>query len=80
MNPLNEIPEQEPSPENKVTMTPREIEIVRAIAEGRTTREVADALGIAVNTVEVNRHNIIKKLGCRHMSHVVFQFCKAGLI
>jgi two-component system, NarL family, nitrate/nitrite response regulator NarL len=44
------------------TLTPREIEIVKMIAEGLRNRAVADRLGISEGTVKVHLHNIYEKL------------------
>ena len=40
----------------------REMEVVKLIAEGFSSKEIADRLNIASKTVEVHRHNIFKKL------------------
>lgn len=61
-------------------VTPREIEIIRAISDGKSTKEIADALGITVNTVEVHRHAIIKKTGCRNSVHVVATFLRTAVM
>ncbi len=42
---------------------PREREVAELVAEGRSSKEIARALGIKVRTVEVHRHHINKKLG-----------------
>ncbi len=44
-------------------LTPREMEILKLIAEGHTNREVADILHISVRTVESHRANLTGKLG-----------------
>ncbi len=41
---------------------PREWQIAKLIAEGHSTKEIAKALGIRPNTVQVHRHNILTKL------------------
>src|SRR5216684_3340907 len=43
--------------------TPRELEIIRLLAEGKTNKEIAAQLGIAVRTVETHRAKIMVKLG-----------------
>jgi two-component system invasion response regulator UvrY len=40
----------------------REIEIIKLIKEGLTSKEISACLNISVRTVEVHRHNILKKL------------------
>lgn len=60
-------------------LTPREREVVTQIASGRTTREIADALGISVKTVETHRQHIMGKLGCRKVTDIVLYAVRAGL-
>ena len=53
------------------TLTPRQREIVRLLAEGKTNKEVAAALGISVKTAETHRNNIMRKLQLRSFSDLV---------
>jgi DNA-binding NarL/FixJ family response regulator len=46
-------------------LTPRESEIVKLIAEGHTSREIAELLVISEKTVERHRANVLDKLGMR---------------
>jgi len=43
--------------------TPREIDVLRFIAQGYTNRQTAEALSISVRTVESHRANLMSKLG-----------------
>jgi DNA-binding CsgD family transcriptional regulator len=43
-------------------LTPRELEVVRLVAAGRSNREVADALSISVDTVKRHLTNVLGKL------------------
>ncbi len=52
-------------------ITPREIEIVRLLAEGKTNKEIAGALQIAVRTVETHRAKIMFKLGFHSSNELV---------
>ena len=45
------------------TLTEREIEVLRAIAEGYSSREIGQRLYISARTVDTHRNNIMKKLG-----------------
>ena len=45
------------------TLTPRESEVLRYIAQGYTNRQIATTLGISVRTVEGHRANLVDKLG-----------------
>lgn len=46
----------------KKELTLKEIEIVKLIAQGHTSKDIADKLFISARTVETHRHNILKKL------------------
>jgi DNA-binding NarL/FixJ family response regulator len=63
----------EPTEENLIgkRLTAREREIVQLIAEGRSSKEVADALGISVKTVETHRVNLMRKLELHSVSELV---------
>ena len=52
-------------------LTPREREIVQLVAEGRSTKELADRLGITPKTAETHRTNIMRKLNLHSVSEVV---------
>ena len=61
-------------------LTPREREVVALIAEGRSTREIAVALGIGVKTVETHRQHVMEKLGFRKSAQIAVFAAKEGLI
>jgi DNA-binding NarL/FixJ family response regulator len=52
-------------------LTPRERELVQLLAEGKSNKEAADALGISLNTVETHRKNVMSKLRLRSASDLV---------
>jgi DNA-binding NarL/FixJ family response regulator len=52
-------------------LSDREKEIARAIAEGLTSKEIADRLGISANTVQVHRRNLMQKLGVHKETDIV---------
>jgi DNA-binding NarL/FixJ family response regulator len=52
-------------------LTPREREIVRLIAEGRSSKEVAEVLAISVKTVDTHRANLMRKLAIHSVSELV---------
>jgi DNA-binding NarL/FixJ family response regulator len=51
--------------------SPREIEIIHLLAEGRGNKEVASLLGITVRTVETHRANILHKLGLSSLRELI---------
>ncbi len=54
-----------------VSLTVREREIVRQIAAGRGTKEIARALGVSPRTVEGHRARIMKKVGAQSASEMI---------
>jgi DNA-binding NarL/FixJ family response regulator len=52
-------------------LTPRQREVIQLIAEGRSSKEVAVALGLSVKTAETHRANLMKRLGCHSVSELV---------
>jgi DNA-binding NarL/FixJ family response regulator len=61
-------------------LTPRETEIVKLIAEARTSREIAAELVISEKTVERHRTNILAKLGMRDRVELVRYAIRRGLV
>ncbi|KRF15410.1 two-component system response regulator [Nocardioides sp. Soil797] len=61
-------------------LTPREDEVVKLIAEGHSSREIARALTISVKTVERHRENILGKLGMRDRTELTRYAIRVGLI
>ena len=61
-------------------LTPREDEVVKLIAEGYSSREIARELTISVRTVERHRENILHKLGMRDRTELTRYAIRAGLI
>ncbi|MGD8921943.1 MAG: response regulator transcription factor [Candidatus Zixiibacteriota bacterium] len=55
-------------------MTPREREIARLLADGYSTKEVADVLNISPKTAETHRASIMKKLNARNVTDIV-KYC-----
>jgi DNA-binding NarL/FixJ family response regulator len=53
------------------SLSRREIEIIGFIKKGYSSKEIGDALGISVKTVEVHRYNILKKLNLKNAAAMV---------
>lgn len=53
------------------TLTPREREIIKLIAEGKTSKEIADMLYISFRTAERHRANIMGKFGLKKTADLV---------
>ncbi len=61
-------------------LSPRESEIVKLIAEGHSSREIADLLVISEKTVERHRSNLLEKLGMRDRVELTRYAIRRGLI
>ena len=61
-------------------LTPREDEVIKLIAEGRSNKEIASDLVISVKTVERHRANVLAKLGMRDRVELTRYAIRAGLI
>jgi DNA-binding NarL/FixJ family response regulator len=61
-------------------LTPREREVLQLVAAGKTTKEVAEILGISVKTAESHRTHIMQKLDTSNTAGVVRYAIRQGLI
>ena len=61
-------------------LTPRELEILKLIAEAHTSKEIAETLFISVKTVERHRANILEKLRMRDRVELTRYAIRRGLI
>ncbi|MCL4534377.1 MAG: response regulator transcription factor [Bacteroidetes bacterium] len=62
------------------TLTERELEVLQAVASGKSNREIADALFLSTNTVQVHLRNIFGKLGVGSRTEAVTHALREGLI
>jgi len=56
---------------NVNALTEREIQIINLIKEGQSSKEIASTLNISLKTVEVHRHNVLKKLKLKNSASLV---------
>ena len=61
-------------------LTPRELEVVKLIAEGLTSDEVAEELSISSKTVDRHRANLLEKLGMRNRVELTRYAIRRGLV
>lgn len=61
-------------------LTAREIEVLRLIAEGKSSKEIAVQLGIAFRTAVCHRYRIFQKLNVHETASVVRIAVRAGLV
>ncbi|MDX6445820.1 MAG: hypothetical protein QOH71_2894 [Blastocatellia bacterium] len=61
-------------------LSPRQTQILKLIAEGQTTKQVALNLAISVKTVETHRSALMKRIGVRDVAGLVRYAVKVGLV
>jgi DNA-binding NarL/FixJ family response regulator len=75
---LQEGPREVTDPVAK--LTPRQREIIQLLAEGRSAKEVADALGISVRTVEFHKYQVMASLELHNSAELVHFAIKHGIV
>lgn len=58
----------------------REIDILKAMAQGYTSKEIAEHLFISENTVEAHRKRLFHKLGARNVANLIYKAIEQGYI
>lgn len=66
--------------ESQDPLTPRERDVVKLVAEGHTTDEIAQTLIISPRTVERHRENVLAKLGLRNRVDLTRYAIRRGLV
>jgi DNA-binding NarL/FixJ family response regulator len=61
-------------------LTPRELDVVKLIAEAYTNKQIAEILHLSEKTVESHRANLLAKLGMRDRVELVRYAIRRGLI
>lgn len=52
----------------KMRLTPREIEIIKLIAQGKSAKEMAEELFLSLHTIDTHRRNILSKLDLKNIA------------
>ena len=60
-------------------LSPRQRQVLRLLAEGQSTRKIAEQLSLSVKTVETHRAQIMKRLNIRHLAGLVRYAVYLGL-
>ncbi len=60
-------------------LSEREIEVINLIRDGLSSKEIADKLKLSIKTVEVHRHNILKKLRVKNTASLINYINSNGL-
>ncbi|HYK58320.1 MAG TPA: response regulator transcription factor [Bryobacteraceae bacterium] len=61
-------------------LTPREREILQLLAEGKSNKEIAQALNLSLYTVETHRRNLQEKLNLHSLAELILYAVRKGLI
>lgn len=73
-------PHEESDAPTHCTLTPREREVIQLVAEGKTTKEVASALGLSVKTAETHRTNLMRKLNLHSVADITLYAVRNGIV
>lgn len=65
---------------NDALLTPRQTEILRLVAYGKTTKEIGRALGISPKTVEFHRARLMQRIGVRDVTGLTRYAVQHGLV
>ncbi|MDT8446347.1 MAG: response regulator transcription factor [bacterium] len=63
----------------KAVLSPKERDVLRSLALGVSTKEIAFQMGISDRTVEVHRNNLMKKLGAKNLADLTRYSIKHGI-
>lgn len=74
------ISQQQEEEERPSVLTETETEIVKAIAQGKTTKEIAEERFSSIHTITTHRKNIFRKLGVNTAHEVIKYALRAGLV
>jgi predicted ATPase/DNA-binding CsgD family transcriptional regulator len=83
---LSSLPREKPVSPNRAAkeafggLTEREREVVRLVAQGKTNREIADALVVTKRTIETHINNILYKLTLASRAQIVVWAVESGLV
>jgi DNA-binding NarL/FixJ family response regulator len=78
---LRRVAERSPlSQEAQVSLTSREMQILRGVAKGHTTKHLSKDLGLAAPSIESHLRNIFRKLNANNRGEAVSSALKLGLI
>jgi two-component system response regulator NreC len=71
---------ERPVEDNLALLTDRERDVLRAIAEGLTNRDIARKFDLSVNTVDSHRKHLMEKLGLHNTADIVRFAVRKGLV
>jgi DNA-binding NarL/FixJ family response regulator len=68
------------STNGQYVLTPREREVIQLVAEGKSTKEIATALGLSVKTAETHRTNLMRKLDLHSVADLTLYAVRNGIV
>ena len=77
---INPLQEDIAAERSESIFSEREMEIIRLMSEGLTSRDIAGKLSIAPNTVKNHRKNILQKADCRNTGQLITKCITDGLL
>jgi DNA-binding NarL/FixJ family response regulator len=75
-----QVEPREPLKGERDALTPRELEVLQFIVDGKSNKEIATSLELSANTVAVHRANIMNTLGIHKTAELVVYAIRAGLV
>jgi DNA-binding NarL/FixJ family response regulator len=77
---LSEQVFEEESSSGANSLSTRELDVIKYIKQGLSSKEISQELNISLKTVEVHRHNILKKLNLKNSAALVNYINTSGLV
>lgn len=62
-----------------MVLSPREREVVQLIAEGKTSKQVAETLNLSIKTIETHRSQVMRKLDIHNLAELTKYAIREGL-
>jgi DNA-binding CsgD family transcriptional regulator len=67
-------------PRSHPRLTPRQREVLKQLAQGRTSKEIAAVLQLSPRTVETHRADLMERLGARDTVSLLREAARLGLV
>lgn len=77
---LESVFAEDTTPESGHSLTPREVEIIQLIAEGKSTMQIADQLFLSHHTINSHRKNILRKLKIKSPAELIVKALDLGIV
>jgi DNA-binding NarL/FixJ family response regulator len=77
---LKNANQKESAGNSRARLTPREVQVIRHLAEGKSNKEIAAELGITIRTVETHRAKIMLKLGLHSLAELIHYAIRTKIV